>query len=187
MMTADAQLPIQPKLIMVMGVSGSAKSTIAAKLAERLPAIYLDGDDYHPLENIAKMSRGEPLTDEDRWPWLSQVALAMASKTRTIDSTNVTVVVACSALKLCYRQHLVATAGQEIVFIYLIGDEATIAQRMATRTGHFMPTSLLRSQLAIVEPPTEQENSVSVSIEKSTEEIVSDIVNKLTMKYLASS
>lgn len=129
-----------------MGVSASGKSTVGAALAERLGVPFLDGDDLHPAENVAKMASGRPLDDDDRMPWLDAVGGVLADAAATGG-----LVVACSALKRAYRDRLRAKAPAA-VFVHLAGDPETLARRAAERTGHFMPASLLVSQLAALEP-----------------------------------
>jgi gluconokinase len=152
--------------IVVMGVSGSGKTSIGEGLAARLGVPLLEGDQFHPKANIDKMSSGTPLTDEDRWPWLDAIA-------RAIREADGGVIVACSALKRAYRDRLRAGAGRGVVFIFLDGSRETIASRLASRKGHFMPPSLLDSQFATLEPPGAGEAGiVRVPIEPPVEAIV---------------
>lgn len=156
----------------VMGVAGSGKSTIAELLARRLDYTLVEGDAHHPAENIAKMSAGVPLDDDDRKPWLRTLgALLRDSETP--------VVLTCSALKRSYRDLLREVSGGEIVFVYLHGDRDLLAERMNHRTGHFMPPSLLESQLASLEVPGEDEQSIRVDIGPPPETIVDSIVAAL--------
>lgn len=155
-----------------MGVAGCGKSSVGAALASRLGAIYLDGDDLHPAENIDKMSRGEPLTDEDRWPWLTRVGQTLACEAGIR-------IVGCSSLKKRYRDLIRAQAAGPVVFVHLSGSRALIAGRMAARAGHFMPTSLLDSQFAALEPPGPEEGAITVNIDQPPESLVGDIVTKL--------
>ena len=127
-----------------MGVSSCGKSSVASKLAEILDAIFLDADDYHPASNIEKMSRGDALNDEDRWPWLQHFANTMANQKSTA-------IGACSALKRAYREKLTEAADEPILFIYLHGSRDLLEQRIAARKNHFMPPSLLESQLGSVD------------------------------------
>lgn len=159
--------------MVVMGVAGCGKSTIAEGLAAALGGVYLDGDSFHPPENIAKMSAGTPLTDEDRWPWLARFAQEISGRDASA------VVGACSALKRSYRDHIRDVAGESILFLYLDGSRELIASRMSERTGHFMPTSLLDSQFAALEVPAEDECARAIGIEGSAAEIISDIVEQL--------
>lgn len=141
--------------VVVMGVSGSGKSTVAAALGEALGLRCIDGDDLHAAASVAKMRRGVPLTDDDRWPWLDRVGAELA---RRVPGTNGTVV-ACSALRRIYRERLRrACAGLRFVFLH--GDAALIEQRMAARAGHYMPAALLASQLRTLEAPGPDEADV---------------------------
>jgi gluconokinase len=165
-----------PCALIVMGVSGSGKSTIADKLAQRLGWSYEDGDKFHPASNVAKMSAGHPLTDEDRWPWLQ----AIADEIDRVCKAGRHVVIACSALKRAYRAVLVH-GRNDVRIIYLDGTQQLIANRLALRKGHFMPSGLLASQFGTLEPPDPGENAVTVSIDASAETIVDDIVRQLRL------
>jgi gluconokinase len=163
-----------PCALIVMGVSGSGKSTIADKLAERLRWSYEDGDKFHPASNVAKMSAGHPLTDEDRWPWLQ----AIADEVDRVCGTGQHVVIACSALKRAYRDILVH-GRDDVRIVYLDGAQELIAGRLTARKDHFMPPGLLDSQFKTLEPPGTDENPVAVSIDAPVDAIVDDIVGKL--------
>ncbi|MDB5605294.1 MAG: gluconate kinase [Bradyrhizobium sp.] len=163
-----------PCALVVMGVSGSGKSTIADKLAERLGWSYEDGDKFHPASNVAKMSAGHPLTDEDRWPWLQ----AIADEIDRVCKAGERAVIACSALKRAYRDILVH-GRNDVRIIYLKGTQELIANRLAARKHHFMPAGLLDSQFKSLEPPDIGENPVTVSIDASVDAIVDDIVRQL--------
>jgi gluconokinase len=165
-----------PCAIVVMGVSGSGKTTIADKLAERLGWSCEDGDEYHPKSNVEKMSAGHPLTDEDRWPWLQ----AIADKIDQVCEAGEHAVVACSALKRAYRDILVHGRG-DVRIVYLDGAQELIAGRLAARKGHFMPPGLLESQFKTLQPPGSDENPVAVSIDAPVDAIVDDIVSKLEL------
>ena len=160
-------------IVVVMGVSGSGKSTVGAALAATLGWPLIDADDLHPPENVAKMAAGVPLTDDDRWPWLD----AMGKGLHDTAETAGLAVGACSALKRSYRDRLVKAAGEPIVFVYLEGSYAEIDRRMKARKHHFMPESLLRSQFAALEPPGQDENAITVPI-AATPEIVTDAAMK---------
>ncbi len=160
--------------MIVMGVSGSGKSTIAEALANRLGWTFEDGDRFHPASNVAKMSAGHPLTDEDRWPWLRAIA---AEIDRLADSGG-HAVIACSALKRAYRDILVH-GRRDVRIIYLKGSRQLIAARLAARTNHFMPPGLLDSQFKTLQEPVRDENAVVVSIDASADAIVEDIVRRL--------
>jgi gluconokinase len=162
---------IAPCALIVMGVSGSGKSTIAAALAERLKWTFEDGDRFHPKSNVAKMSAGHPLTDEDRWPWLQ----AIADEIDRVCEAGGHVVMACSALKRTYREILVH-GRSDIRIVFLDGSQALVADRLARRKGHFMPPGLLDSQFKTLEPPQANERPFAVSIDAPVETIVDSIV-----------
>ena len=155
--------------VLVMGVSGSGKTTIARSLAERLGFEMIEGDDLHPPANVEKMRAGIPLSDDDRRPWLEGLAALLADRHGHRRGT----VLACSALKRSYRDILRSKipSGESFV-IELAADPDTIRRRMATRTGHFMPTSLLDSQLATLEPLQPDERGVIVDAESPPAEVV---------------
>jgi gluconokinase len=157
-----------------MGVAGSGKSTIGEALAARLGWRYEDGDAFHPASNVAKMSAGQPLTDEDRWPWLK----AIADEIDRLSASHERAVVACSALRRIYRDILVH-GRHDIGIVYLEGTQALIGDRLGRRKGHFMPPGLLASQFKTLEPPTPDEHPITVSIDASVEAIVDDIVTQL--------
>lgn len=164
--------------LVVMGVSGSGKSTIAASLAERLGWQYEDGDKFHPRSNVEKMSAGQPLTDDNRRPWLQ----AIADEIDRIARTSGHVVVACSALKRSYRNILIH-GRNDVAFIYLDGTQELIAKRLGQRKGHFMPPRLLDSQFKTLETPAVDETAIAVSIDASVTAIVDDIVAKLDARH----
>jgi gluconokinase len=163
-----------PCALVVMGVSGSGKSTIGEKLAARLSYGYEDGDRFHPASNVAKMSAGQPLTDEDRWPWLQ----AISNEIERICEAGQNAVIACSALKRAYREILVH-GRSDVRIVYLKGTQQLIADRLAQRQGHFMPPGLLESQFKTLEPPGADENPATVSIDAPVDAIVDDIVRQL--------
>jgi gluconokinase len=163
-------------VIVVMGVSGAGKSTIAAMLANRLGWTYEDADWFHSAANVEKMHSGNPLTDEDRWPWLEGIA-AWIDATRREGGHGV---IACSALKRAYRRVLVGERS-DVRIVYLKGERDLIARRMTTRHGHFMPPALLDSQFAALEEPTAEENPVVVSIAARPHGVVEDIIAQLSL------
>jgi gluconokinase len=160
--------------VIIMGVSGSGKSTIADALATRTGYREEDGDSFHPAANVAKMHAGTPLTDEDRWPWLRAIAAAID---RNADA-GTPVIIACSALKRAYRDILVH-GRSDVRLVYLKGTQELIAKRLAARRNHFMPPSLLDSQFATLEEPTADEPVITSSIDAPVWAIVDDIVRQL--------
>jgi gluconokinase len=161
-------------IAVVMGVSGSGKTTIAAGIAHEEGWILLEGDAFHPPANIAKMQAGIPLTDEDRWPWLH----AIAAKQDELLAAGQSAVVACSALKRTYRDILIGDRPDTIL-IYLRGSKQLIDARMQARKGHFMPPALLDSQFATLEAPNPDENPIIVDIDGPPEETIAAAVAKL--------
>jgi gluconokinase len=155
--------------IVVMGVSGAGKSTVGEALAHRLDVPFVDADDLHPAVNVEKMRAGTPLTDDDRWPWLDLVGAVLA------EASPPGVVVACSALRRAYRDRLRALAP-DVVFVALEGDPEVLAERLGGRAGHFMPATLLASQLALYESPAADERAVRCAIEEPLDEIVTAAV-----------
>jgi gluconokinase len=166
----------RPSIIVVMGVSSSGKTTVGALLAGRLHWEFEDADWFHPAANIDKMHAGIPLTDDDRAPWLRDIA-AWIDRTREQDGHAV---LACSALKRRYRDVLLK--GRPYVrLVYLKGSEALIARRMAARHGHFMPRELLHSQFEALEEPGADENPVTISVELRPREVVAKILAELAL------
>jgi gluconokinase len=168
---------MEPNFIIVMGVSGSGKSTIGAKLAIALGWSYEDADSFHPPANVEKMHAGHALTDEDRWPWLKTIAAWMENARRD----HRRAVIGCSALKRAYRKILIGNHS-DVRLVYLKGSPRSIAGRLALRHGHFMPPSLLESQLAALEEPAEEERPIVVSIEGTPQKIVDRILAQLGMQ-----
>ncbi|MEO0545903.1 MAG: gluconokinase [Pseudomonadota bacterium] len=154
---ANIPLAVPPRIV-VMGVCGCGKTTVGEALSERLGVPFRDGDDLHPKANVERMSAGTPLTDEDRWPWLALVGRALADAPR---------IIGCSALKRSYRDAIAEAAGGPVAFLHLSGTRAVIESRMGARQGHFMPTSLIDSQFAALEPLGADEWSVTVNIDQS--------------------
>jgi gluconokinase len=167
---------LAPCALVVMGVSGSGKSTIADRLAARLGWRYEDGDKYHPAANVAKMRAGHPLTDDDRWPWLQAIADEIDRTCRAGQRA----VIACSALKRAYRDVLVH-GRNDVRIVFLNGTQDLIAERLAVRKGHFMPPELLTSQFKTLEPPQPGERPITVSIDAPVETIVDDIIRQLNL------
>jgi gluconokinase len=165
-----------PSVIVVMGVSGSGKTTVGRALAERLGWRFAEGDDFHSAANVAKMRAGVALNDEDRWPWLD----AIAAWIRDARAKGERCVVTCSALKRAYRERI-AAGRDDVCFVFLHGDRDTIAQRLERRTGHYMPLSLLRSQFATLEIPAADECHVTVPIGDEPAELVRKILSALDL------
>jgi gluconokinase len=157
-----AARPAAPFAVIVMGVSGCGKSTLGALLAETLRCPFLEGDDYHSREAIAKMRGGEPLGDADRWPWLDRLGKATAEAV----AEHGVAVAACSALRRCYRDRLRATIGRPVQLILLENSRERLIERLAARSGHFMPVKLIDSQLATLERPLADEGALSLVTEE---------------------
>jgi gluconokinase len=162
-------------LYVVMGVAGSGKSTVGAALARALGVEFVEGDDYHPRENVERMAAGIPLTDADRAGWLR----ALAARLREAEDTAAGLVMTCSALKRSYRDVLRAGAP-DVRFVFLRGPRELIAQRLATRRGHFMPASLLDSQFAALEEPSPDEGAWVVDAGDPPQHIVDALVARAT-------
>jgi gluconokinase len=158
--------------IVVMGVSGSGKTRVGSMLAQKLNVEYADGDAFHSPANLAKMASGKPLDDADRWPWLDAIGQYLARH------AELGAVVSCSALRRSYRDVL-RRAAPDLVCVHLQGERDLIARRMATRRGHFMPASLLDSQIASLEPLQPDELGFTVDIVPPPEAIVDGIVVRL--------
>jgi carbohydrate kinase (thermoresistant glucokinase family) len=173
---------MRPAAIIVMGVSGSGKSTIGALLAEALGWPFADADGFHPAANVAKMAAGQPLTDEDRWPWLD----AIAAHIEAARAAGQPVVVACSALRRAYRERLRAGHG-DLIFLHLAGAPGVIAERQAARQGHFMPPSLMASQFATLEDPAAEADAVIVSVSASPHEVVAAALDQLAARGVVAS
>lgn len=170
----DASAP--PTVLVVMGVSGTGKSTVAELLSERLGWPMEEGDDLHPEANVAKMEQGVPLTDEDRWPWLDRVAGWIDDRSRAGEPGIIT----CSALRRAYRDRL---RRPNVSFVFLSGSREVISRRMAARSGHFMPLSLLDSQLATLEPPGPDEQVITVHLGSTPDEEVGQVLTALSSSH----
>jgi carbohydrate kinase (thermoresistant glucokinase family) len=160
--------------VVVMGVASCGKTTIGEALAKALQVPFVEGDRLHSAANVAKMSAGTPLTDDDRWPWLARVGEALQGPGGTIAS--------CSALKKSYRKAIEAAAKRDVKFVHLHGKKDILATRMAGRQGHFMPLTLLDSQLAILEIPSGDENALSINVDQTEDAIVAQATVFLTRK-----
>jgi gluconokinase len=170
----------QQPVLVIMGVSGSGKSTIAGILAGRLGWDLGERDDLHPSANVAKMASGEPLTDEDRRPWLDRVAGWIHTRT----AAGRPGVITCSALKRTYRDRL---RGDHVVLVHLTGPRDVIGQRLAARTDHFMPAGLLDSQLTALEPPGDDEKVLVVEVGRSPADVAAEIITLLRLHTSAPS
>jgi gluconokinase len=163
--------PLNLKLFIVMGVAGCGKSTVARSLANSMGGVFIEGDDFHPAANKAKMAAGIPLEDSDRWPWFDQ----LIAEVRSAASGGAPVVLSCSALKKAYRDHL-RSGLPDVRFIYLKGDFETIKARMATRAGHFMPVALLQSQFDTLEEP---QGAITLDIHQPLGQMIPHALNLL--------
>ena len=147
----------------VMGVASCGKTSVGELLAEKLNAHFIEGDRLHPATNVAKMSAGNPLTDDDRWPWLKAIGESLAGREASVAS--------CSALKRSYREAITKAAQRPVYFIYLYGSQALLESRIGARQGHFMPASLLDSQLKTLEEPAQNERALRLDISMSVAEL----------------
>ena len=171
----------EPIVAVMMGVSGSGKTTIAEGVAAQLGWEVLEGDEFHPPANIEKMSKGVPLDDADRQPWLKAIAVAID---RALSERR-SAVVACSALKRSYRDIIIGER-HNVVLVYLQGSRELIGARVAKRKGHFMPPSLLDSQFAALEEPGPDENPIVVSVAPAPDAIVAEVIKDLKQRGLAA-
>lgn len=167
-----------PRRVVLMGVTGCGKSTVGASLAPQLGAEFLDGDDLHPAQNIAKMRRGEALTDADRAPWLELIGAALRPPSRRI--------IGCSALRRHYRDQITLAAQAPVFFILLAASPAVIKARLQARKGHFMPASLIASQFATLEPPAPDEYAMIVDSDQACDSVVAAILTQLAALSVAS-
>jgi carbohydrate kinase (thermoresistant glucokinase family) len=165
-----------PAVLVLMGVSGSGKTTIAELLAKRLGWPYRDADEFHPKANIEKMKSGVPLTDEDRWPWLSAIAAWIDAER----AQGRHAIVTCSALKRSYREIIVGDR-RDVRLVFLKGSKELLAHRLKGRHGHFMPPALLQSQFDDLQAPGSDEKPVTVSVDATPAEIVLHIIEKLAL------
>jgi len=165
-----------PVSVVVMGVSGSGKTTLAEGIAAHLHWRFQEGDELHPPANVEKMSRGEPLTDEDRWPWLDAIGNWLDEAVRAGENAVVT----CSALRRSYRDRL--RAGRPgLRFLYVAASAETLQQRVENRRGHYMPSSLLPSQLATLDPLEDDEPGVTVSAEGDPADVLAEALRALDL------
>ena len=161
-------------VIVIMGVSGSGKTTVGERLAEQLGGRYEEGDGYHPPANVEKMRRGVPLTDDDRWPWLHRLSSLIGDWL----GEPTPVVLACSALKRAYRD-LLSGGRPGVRIVYLRGSAAAIQGRLTSRKGHFMPASLLDTQFEALEEPVPEENVLTIDIDAPPEDLAGRIAARL--------
>ena len=167
--------PVTSIAVIVMGVSGSGKTSVAQMMAEKLGCRFVEGDKLHPAANIEKMEKGIPLTDDDRWPWLDVIGGELAGAV----ANSQDIVITCSALKKVYRERLRSAASGRLKFVFLTGDPKVLESRMGARTGHFMPASLLQSQLATLESPEGEPGVVTVDIDADLDTIVEQALDGL--------
>ncbi|GAA3875812.1 gluconokinase [Leifsonia kafniensis] len=172
----------RPLVLVLMGVSGCGKSTVAAMLAGRLHWEFEEGDSLHPAANIEKMAAGHPLTDADRMPWLALVADWIEGRLDAGENGVIT----CSALRRSYRE-IVNRRNSGVLFVYLAGSRELIESRMAARQGHFMPTALLDSQFATLEAPGSDEPAISVAIGRKPKAIAKSIITELHLTDVPTS
>ena len=170
----DSESGPDPDVVVVMGVSGSGKSTVAKGLSTVLGWEFAEGDAFHPEANVAKMRSGTPLTDEDRWPWLEAIGAWISRK----ESRGESAVVTCSALRRVYRDRIRAVAP-DVVFVHLHGSRELLAERAAARTDHFMPAALLDSQLATLEPLGDDEPGLVADVALPVAALVEDLSARL--------
>ena len=166
---------VKPCVLICMGVSGSGKSTVAQLVDSLLGWPFQEGDDLHPQANIDKMSNNVPLTDEDRWPWLARCK-AWIDERLAADGRGL---ITCSALKRVYRDYLIDGHRDTVRILYLEASRQTLIERMRWRKHHFMPVSLLDSQLATLEAPGPDENPIVINVEQTSEQMTRDVMEKL--------
>jgi len=167
--------PAQQPVLVIMGVSGSGKSTVAGILAGQLGWDLAEGDDLHPAANVAKMRAGVALTDDDRWPWLDRVSDWITEHT----AAGIPGIITCSALKRTYRDRM---RGERVIFVHLTGDRETIGRRITARQDHFMPPALLDTQIATLEPPGPDENVLEVDLGRPPAEEAAEIIARLGLR-----
>lgn len=171
-----------PPLVVVMGVSGSGKTTIGTLVAHELGVEFIDGDSLHPLENVQKMAAGTPLDDDDRWPWLEIVGRTLHEHGERREG----LVVACSALKRVYRERIRSQVPSAL-FLHLDGTVEVLTRRIEGRSGHFMPAALLESQIETLEPLAQEEGGYVLNIDQPVADMVDDAVTRLRALVAAQS
>jgi gluconokinase len=172
---ASTQTPAATLSLIVMGVSGSGKTTFGLRLAKMSGADFIDGDDLHTPEARAKMAGGTPLTDEDRWPWLDQIGAKLADR----QAHPKGLIIACSALRRVYRDRLRAGVGPALRFLYLKGDKALMSGRVGHRKGHYMPASLVDSQFATLEEPEGESDVVAIAADADLDRDLPQVLRRL--------
>lgn len=165
--------------VVVMGVSGSGKTSVGMELARMINGRFIEGDDLHPVANIEKMSAAIPLEDSDRWSWLDSIGDEIAASV----ATGINVVASCSALKLVYRERLRLRVGKTLRFLFLKVSADALYSRVEARTDHFMPAALLASQLAALEPPVEEPDVLAIDVARPLEEIVTAAFQRFTDRW----
>jgi gluconokinase len=175
MATTPSQTGSDRLALIIMGVSGSGKTTVGLRLAETCALDFVDGDDLHSPEARAKMASGAPLNDEDRWPWLDRIGAALADP----EKHPAGLIVACSALRRVYRDRLRARAGPALRFLFLAGDKALMRERVGRRKGHYMPASLVDSQFAALEDPRGETDVVTLAADADLDAALPDTLRRL--------
>ncbi|MBZ4485808.1 gluconokinase [Microbacterium sp. cx-55] len=166
--------PLAPPVLVIMGVAGTGKSTVAGLLAGRLGWAFLEGDDQHPPENVAKMAAGHPLVDDDRWPWLERIA-AWIDKRQAAGEPGI---VTCSALRRSYRDVM---RREGVVFVHLTGDREIVFDRLTRRQGHFMPPALFDSQWQTLEPLEPDEDGLVIDVAQTPEQQAAEVTGRLRL------
>ena len=178
-------------VVIVMGVCGCGKNVVGERLAAAAGGTFFDADDYHATEMVAKMARGEPLTDEDRWPWLQRLheeIIAPAIVEREENAGSPPAIVGCSALRRVYREKLRGeTPSGWVCFVHLKGSEELITRRMEQRQGHYMKQGMVASQFAILEPPQQDECALEIGIERSPDEIAQEVLSEIRLLWTQSA
>ena len=170
-----SSVPSRALAVVVMGVAGAGKTTVGLRLAEAIGGRFIDGDDLHTEEARAKMGRGQPLTDDDRWPWLDRIAVALGEGV----SRGVTTLVASSALKRVYRDRLRQRVGAGLRFVYLKADRELMRARVASRRDHYMPASLVDSQFATLEPPDGEADVIAMAADADLDAAIPKLAAEL--------
>lgn len=176
MLMAASPLRSEATIYVVMGVSGCGKSMVGEAISAELGMPFVEGDTLHPAANVTKMAKGIPLTDEDRFPWLDRIGAEIAA------AGPEGIVISCSSLKRIYRDRLRSFAESRVVFVFLKGSEAVLAERMAARRGHFMPASLLKSQLATLEDPTGEPEVIIIDISPAPEQVIASTLEAIRQR-----